>query len=84
MLIVSVEVTGRIREITNAGIQKPIKKDKNKGHVPIFSWRDEKTLEEHITNYLLEKEEPAKSYINRITIEIGAMPLLYSQAMMGS
>lgn len=49
-------------------IQKPIKKDKNKGHVPVFSWRDEKTLEEHITNFLLEKEEPAKSYIYRITI----------------
>ena len=49
-------------------IQKPIKKDKDKGHVPVFLWRDEKMLDEQITEFLLGRGEPSKPYLYRITL----------------
>ena len=44
-------------------IKKPIKKDKHKGLVPILEWKDEKTLDEHITDFLKNKKTPTKSYL---------------------
>lgn len=49
-------------------IQKPIKEDKEIGNIPNFYWKDEKTLDEHIADFLLEKGEPSKTYLYRITI----------------
>ena len=49
-------------------IKKPVKIDKEKGIVPEIVWRDEKTLDEHITEFLLEQEEPSKPYLYRITL----------------
>ena len=56
--------------------RKPIKEDKEKGVVPEIAWRDEKTLDEHIVEFLLEKAAPSKPYIYHITIpEIGFVEL---------
>jgi len=49
-------------------IKTPIKKDEEMGFVPEISWRDEKTLDEHITEFLLEEREPTKPYLYRITL----------------
>lgn len=49
-------------------IQKPFKKDKEKGIVPDFVWRDQKTLDEHLTEFLLKKREPSKPFLYHITI----------------
>ena len=57
-------------------IKKPLMKDKDKGIVPEIVWRDEKTLDEHITEFLLEKGEPSKPYLYRIHLsEAGASEL---------
>ena len=57
-------------------IKKPLKIDKDKGIVPEIAWRDEKTLDEHITEFLLEQEEPSKPYLYRITLpEAGFLEL---------
>lgn len=57
-------------------IKKPVKKDKDKGFVPEIAWRDEKTLDEHITEFLLKEGEPFKPYLYRITLsEIGISEL---------
>ena len=58
-------------------IQKPLKKDKDKGIVPEIAWRDEKTLDEHITEFLLENGEPSKPYLYRITLSETGISELY-------
>lgn len=49
-------------------INKPIKKDKEKGNMPELAWKDEKTLDEHITDFLLENGEASRPFLYRITI----------------
>ena len=58
-------------------IKKPLKKDKDKGIVPEIAWRDEKTLDEHITEFLLEKGEPSKPYLYRIHLSEACIFELY-------
>lgn len=57
-------------------IKIPVKNDKEKGIVPDITWRDEKTLDEHITEFLLAKGEPSKPYLYRIILpETGILDL---------
>ena len=58
-------------------IKKPIKEDKDKGLVPYFSWKDEKTLDEHVTEFLIEIGEPSKPYLYRITLSKNCITELY-------
>ena len=58
-------------------IKKPIKKDKVKGKIPVYSWKDEKTLDEHITDFLLEKGELSKPYLYHITLPEAGIVELY-------
>lgn len=58
-------------------IKKPVKKDKEKGFVPEIAWRDEKTLDEHITDFLLKEGEPSKPYLYRITLPETGISELY-------
>lgn len=58
-------------------IKKPIKKDKEKGLIPDIAWRDEKTLDEHITQFLLEEGEPSKPYLYHITLHENSVFELY-------
>ena len=58
-------------------IKKPLKIDKDKGIVPEIAWRDEKSLDEHITEFLLEKGEPSKPYLYQITLSETAILELY-------
>ena len=48
--------------------KNPIRDDKEKGLTFDLSYRDTKTLDEHITEFLLEKGEPSKPYLYRITL----------------
>jgi len=59
-------------------IKKPLKKDKDKGIVPEISWRDEKTFDEQITEFLLEKGEPSKPYLYRVTLSMTVISELYN------
>lgn len=58
-------------------IKKPLKVDKDKGIVPEITWRDEKSLDEHITEFLLEKGEPSKPYLYRVTLSETTISELY-------
>lgn len=58
-------------------IKKPVKNDKEKGIVPKIAWRDEKTLDEHITEFFFEKGEPSKPYLYRIHLSEAGVSELY-------
>lgn len=57
-------------------IKKPITSN-NDENIPSFSWKDEKTLDEHITEFLLEKGEPSKPYLYNITLPETSISELY-------
>ena len=58
-------------------IKKPVKVDKEIGIVPEIVWRDEKTLDEHITDFLKEEGEPSKPYLYRIILPETGISDLY-------
>lgn len=61
-------------------IKKPVKKHKEKGIIPDFKFKDSKTLDEQLTDFLAKNGEPSKPYLYRITIPESEVLELYGYA----
>ncbi len=58
-------------------IKKPIEMDKEKGNVPVWNSRNIKTLDESLTEFLLERKEKSVPYLYHITIPEKEITQLY-------